>query len=352
MKKETGRPEGYRSAGNNKEANQMTSMERRDVEDEMLYQFSQVSTKDQYQKAVDAFNSMDDAQFEEFYTRYMEKAEKVTTWKEYHARVEEMRRANGVTEHNSALNSVYARFLDEEGNRELWSKINETNPSDRVTLTFDDIKQLNRLWHESTPAADAGTPADILISGSIPLTDMELSIKGKDSPIDTYRIVIFKNYQQIITENKAARVGALIIYLGPRQIACPLFVMHGINGINFVDDIGHIGLTEKMIREKKIAVNALLKMAGFVMNAVALFRENPDPTEEEIREYLAGNLCRCSGYEGQLRGIQAYLAWKKAGRPRTQAGDLGGELKEDRSGDPGGESEGDGSGNIAEGAEE
>ena len=50
---------------------------------------------------------------------------------------------------------------------------------------------------------------------------------------------------------------------------------------------------------------------GFVMNALALFRENPDPGEEEIREYLAGNLCRCSGYEGQLRGIQAYLRWKK-----------------------------------------
>ena len=88
------------------------------------------------------------------------------------------------------------------------------------------------------------------------------------------------------------------------------------------------------------------------MNAVALFRENPDPTEEEIREYLAGNLCRCSGYEGQLRGIQAYLAWKKAGRPRTQAGELSGESKGDRPGDPGGESKGDGSGNIAEGAEE
>ena len=50
---------------------------------------------------------------------------------------------------------------------------------------------------------------------------------------------------------------------------------------------------------------------GFVMNALALFRENPDPDEEEIREYLAGNLCRCAGYEGQLRGIQAYLRWKK-----------------------------------------
>ena len=50
---------------------------------------------------------------------------------------------------------------------------------------------------------------------------------------------------------------------------------------------------------------------GFIMNALALFRENPDPGEDEIKEYLAGNLCRCSGYEGQLRGILSFLAWKK-----------------------------------------
>lgn len=50
---------------------------------------------------------------------------------------------------------------------------------------------------------------------------------------------------------------------------------------------------------------------GFMMNALALFRENPDPNEEEIKEYLAGNLCRCSGYEGQLRGILNFLEWKK-----------------------------------------
>ena len=34
---------------------------------------------------------------------------------------------------------------------------------------------------------------------------------------------------------------------------------------------------------------------GFVMNAIALFRENPQPDENEIKEYLSGNLCRCSG---------------------------------------------------------
>lgn len=51
---------------------------------------------------------------------------------------------------------------------------------------------------------------------------------------------------------------------------------------------------------------------GLMMNAIAMFRENSHPTEEEILSYLSGNLCRCSGYEGQLRGIQSYLAFKDA----------------------------------------
>ena len=50
---------------------------------------------------------------------------------------------------------------------------------------------------------------------------------------------------------------------------------------------------------------------GFVMNTIALLRENPDPTDDEIRAYLAGNLCRCSGYDGQLRGIRSYLDSRK-----------------------------------------
>ena len=46
---------------------------------------------------------------------------------------------------------------------------------------------------------------------------------------------------------------------------------------------------------------------GFVMNTIALLRENPDPTDDDIRAFLAGNLCRCSGYAGQLRGIRNSL---------------------------------------------
>lgn len=50
---------------------------------------------------------------------------------------------------------------------------------------------------------------------------------------------------------------------------------------------------------------------GFVMNTIALLRENPDPTDDEIRAFLAGNLCRCSGYDGQLRGIRNYLSSRR-----------------------------------------
>lgn len=50
---------------------------------------------------------------------------------------------------------------------------------------------------------------------------------------------------------------------------------------------------------------------GYVMNTIALLRENSNPTDDEIKSFLAGNLCRCSGYEGQLRGIRAFLDSRK-----------------------------------------
>lgn len=42
---------------------------------------------------------------------------------------------------------------------------------------------------------------------------------------------------------------------------------------------------------------------GFVMTSVALLRENPQPTEEEIREALSGNICRCGCYAGIARAV-------------------------------------------------
>ncbi|MEP7059933.1 MAG: (2Fe-2S)-binding protein [Actinomycetota bacterium] len=42
---------------------------------------------------------------------------------------------------------------------------------------------------------------------------------------------------------------------------------------------------------------------GMIMAAVSFLRENPSPTEEDIREGLEGNLCRCTGYENIVRSV-------------------------------------------------
>lgn len=52
---------------------------------------------------------------------------------------------------------------------------------------------------------------------------------------------------------------------------------------------------------------------GFIMNIFAMLKELEDPTEDEINEYLAGNLCRCSGFMGQTRSILKFLKYKKEG---------------------------------------
>ena len=44
---------------------------------------------------------------------------------------------------------------------------------------------------------------------------------------------------------------------------------------------------------------------GMIMSALDLVKRNPDPSESEIRQWLEGNLCRCTGYQNIVRAIQA-----------------------------------------------
>lgn len=50
---------------------------------------------------------------------------------------------------------------------------------------------------------------------------------------------------------------------------------------------------------------------GFIMNVISMSKELKDPTINQIKEYLAGNLCRCTGYQSQLRAVLNYLNAKK-----------------------------------------
>ena len=63
---------------------------------------------------------------------------------------------------------------------------------------------------------------------------------------------------------------------------------------------------------------------GIIMTAAGLLRENPTASEEEIRDGLSGNLCRCTGYHNIVRAVQA-VVWQMAHTtemPATAPGDV------------------------------
>lgn len=80
---------------------------------------------------------------------------------------------------------------------------------------------------------------------------------------------------------------------------------------------GHAVTTLEGVQERAAVFGAFLAdqgaeqcgfcSPGLVMTVLAMEEELEHPTREEIRHYLAGNLCRCSGYQGQLRAIENYL---------------------------------------------
>ncbi len=47
---------------------------------------------------------------------------------------------------------------------------------------------------------------------------------------------------------------------------------------------------------------------GFILSTVALLKEHPNPDDETIREYLAGNLCRCGSYANIIKAVREYLS--------------------------------------------
>ncbi len=66
---------------------------------------------------------------------------------------------------------------------------------------------------------------------------------------------------------------------------------------------------------------------GFIMNVLAMMRELENPTLDEIKEYLSGNLCRCTGYMSQLRAIENFITYKneeakKAEKCKREKGEI------------------------------
>jgi aerobic carbon-monoxide dehydrogenase small subunit len=80
---------------------------------------------------------------------------------------------------------------------------------------------------------------------------------------------------------------------------------------------GHVITTIEGVQKEAEDIGNLMNEEGvvqcgfctpaLVLTVIAMKNELSSPTEEEIKNYLNGNLCRCSGYEGQLRAVKKYM---------------------------------------------
>ena len=101
--------------------------------------------------------------------------------------------------------------------------------------------------------------------------------------------------------------GACSITLDGRLVCSCLVLGVEAEGVE-VGTIEGVGGADKLhVIQEKFLEHAALQCGictpGLIVSTQALLAENPSPTEEEARYYLAGNLCRCTGYDKIIRAV-------------------------------------------------
>ena len=103
--------------------------------------------------------------------------------------------------------------------------------------------------------------------------------------------------------------GACTVHLdGEAVLACMVLAVDAdgrtVETIEGVADVNKLDPVQEAYIEEG-AIQCGFCTPGFIMTTKALLAENPDPSEAEIREYLKGNYCRCTGYVNIVRAVQS-----------------------------------------------
>lgn len=89
---------------------------------------------------------------------------------------------------------------------------------------------------------------------------------------------------------------------------------HSITTLEGLGDGGSLHPIQQAFVEER-ALQCAYCTPGFVLSVKVFLEENPHPSDEDIREYLSGNLCRCAGYADILRAVRT--AQRKMAEPRA-----------------------------------
>ncbi|WP_425050199.1 (2Fe-2S)-binding protein [Psychromarinibacter sp. S121] len=107
-----------------------------------------------------------------------------------------------------------------------------------------------------------------------------------------------------------SQCGACVVHVNGEAVkACTMFAAEAegadvqtIEGMANAD--GSLGVIQQAFQDHH-GLQCGFCTPGMVMSAAALLKENPKPTETEIRDYLEGNICRCTGYHNIVKAIMA-----------------------------------------------
>jgi carbon-monoxide dehydrogenase small subunit len=148
------------------------------------------------------------------------------------------------------------------------------------------------------------------------LTDVKVRVNGKDRAEDVEPRLLLVDFLRDGLGLTGTHVGcdttncgACTILLDGKSVkSCTVFAVQAdgreittIEGMQ--DDAGELHPIQKAFWENH-GLQCGYCTPGMVMQAAWLLRENPDPTEQEIRLGISGNLCRCTGYQNIVKSVQ------------------------------------------------
>ena len=114
-----------------------------------------------------------------------------------------------------------------------------------------------------------------------------------------------------------SQCGACVVHVDGRSVkSCTMLAVQA-NGVDIVTiegvaQNGQLHPMQEAFREHH-GLQCGFCTPGMIMSALDLVEQNPEPSEKEIREWLEGNLCRCTGYQNIVRAVKAGAESMKAG---------------------------------------
>ena len=140
--------------------------------------------------------------------------------------------------------------------------------------------------------------------------EREVNVKPGESLLDTLRSIGVKSVKKGCDGSSC---GACVVLVDEKPVlSCSYLTVRAMNkSVKTVESIQDEAATLSEYFSREGADQCGYCNAAMALMVHALKQENPNPTDEEIKKYIVGNLCRCTGYHSQRNAIKKYLGGEK-----------------------------------------